>query len=347
VNEEQRVYSTATALLNAVPLLSSLYFAPAFPATNITATQPQRLDVPGVAEEGMILEGGITILEPEDGSVIFPGTQLQVTVGSQGGYSADSVLIYSDFEAKRLTTEPFTTELVVPDSASGEFTISAFALDNQGLIAQASDILVNVDFPAQLVALSASANPLYLFSAAPSMKLRIVGEYTDGIERDLSGSIGGTSYLVVDGSIATVDVEGVVSAKSIGSTTVVVMNGGHSFDVSIHVVSAPLEVSLVDDILRWPVMPDAIGYDLVVGDMVMLRSSGGDFGNSTVGCIADNLTSTEFALSSTPEVGNGFWFLVRSINPAENLSYDVTDFGITGQQGSRDQEINNAPNGCS
>ena len=99
-----------------------------------------------------------------------------------------------------------------------------------------------------------------------------------------------------------------------------------------------------DDQLQWLAALNAIRYDVVRGNLAVLRGSGGDFTVATDGCIAENLGAT--ALSHTgdnPPSGSGFWYLVRGVATAGNLTYDAPG---NSQVGLRDAEIDASPVSC-
>jgi hypothetical protein len=61
-------------------------------------------------------------------------------------------------------------------------------------------------------------------------------------------------------------------------------------------------------------MPDATGYDVVKGDLGVLRGTNGDFTSAILACLADNLADTALVLSGSPATGAGFFYLVRGTN---------------------------------
>jgi hypothetical protein len=75
--------------------------------------------------------------------------------------------------------------------------------------------------------------------------------------------------------------------------------------------------------LIWNPSPrDGDLYDVVRGDLGLLRSTNGNFAVATKMCIADNQDSTILSETVTPNVGEGVWYLVRIIRPAGNGTYD-------------------------
>ena len=96
--------------------------------------------------------------------------------------------------------------------------------------------------------------------------------------------------------------------------------------------------------LSWPALSGATGYDVVRGNLVALRSSGGNFAWATETCLADNQAPTGLDDFPTPALGTGFFFLVRGTTCSGSGTYDTTS---PKQVGSRDAEVNAAPITCS
>ena len=94
--------------------------------------------------------------------------------------------------------------------------------------------------------------------------------------------------------------------------------------------------------LAWPAVIGAIGYDVVRGDLGVLRASQGDFSAAMAECVADNELATTASHVGTPAPGGGWWFLVRAA-ACGGGSYDS---GAPSQQGNRDAEIESAPTAC-
>ena len=104
-----------------------------------------------------------------------------------------------------------------------------------------------------------------------------------------------------------------------------------------------MDKSGTDARLTWQSSVGATGYDLVKGDLVMLRSSTGNFALATNDCLANDPTTTMLLYSNTPTPGQGFWFLVRGENCGGKGSYDS---GAPRQVGLRDAEIAASGHDC-
>jgi len=96
-------------------------------------------------------------------------------------------------------------------------------------------------------------------------------------------------------------------------------------------------------VLGWGGISGATGYDVVRGDLALLRSSGGDFKVAVLACLGNDQASTSESDLITPAVGGGFFYEVRAENCGGAGTYDS---GGHGQQGSRDAEIAQAAAAC-
>jgi hypothetical protein len=62
-------------------------------------------------------------------------------------------------------------------------------------------------------------------------QLRIKGQYSDGITREVSSLSMGTTYTSSDEKVATVDGEGLVTAHALGTARITIKNGEHELTV--------------------------------------------------------------------------------------------------------------------
>jgi len=99
------------------------------------------------------------------------------------------------------------------------------------------------------------------------------------------------------------------------------------------------------DRLSWAPDAQASGYQLVRGDLGLLRASGGDFGLATDACVADLIVAESVLDDWVPSPGEGEWYLVRSFSRgiAGPSTYNT---GFASQAGFRDEEIAASGVGC-
>jgi len=95
--------------------------------------------------------------------------------------------------------------------------------------------------------------------------------------------------------------------------------------------------------MQWAPDPMSQSFDVVYGDLNLLRNSGGDFTQSTLGCLAENVTGPPVGPLPDPPPGGAFWFELRGNNCSGPGTYNSGD---PAQVGSRDAEINASPRAC-
>ncbi len=93
----------------------------------------------------------------------------------------------------------------------------------------------------------------------------------------------------------------------------------------------------------WTPDVDAAGYDLVKGDLGLLRASGGNFVTSTTDCLGNDMTATTQNDAVMPTPGSASFVLVRAENCMGSGTYDS---GGAGQAVSRDAGIDAAAISC-
>jgi hypothetical protein len=117
-------------------------------------------------------------------------------------------------------------------------------------------------------------------------------------------------------------------------------DGGESYCACADAPAGPRVQLFVGDVgqpnrLTWFVDPAASSYDLVRGDLGVLRATGGDFTASTGTCVANDTTGVSWT-ESDPVPSAGFWYLMRGTYGGATGSFDS---GAARQIGSRDAEI--------
>ncbi len=91
------------------------------------------------------------------------------------------------------------------------------------------------------------------------------------------------------------------------------------------------------DRLEWTQLFDVLSYDLVRGNLTLLRRSRGDFREATEECLENNGTSVAVTYTPVPRPRDGFYFVARGVGCGGNGTYDSQS---PSQSGSRDAEIN-------
>lgn len=94
--------------------------------------------------------------------------------------------------------------------------------------------------------------------------------------------------------------------------------------------------------LSWPAIAAAESYDVVRGDLMALRAGGG-FASTTLGCLANDTTTTSASSGPDPAPGGGIWLLARATNCGGIGTYDGSD---ASQTGPRDPGISTSGASC-
>jgi len=95
-------------------------------------------------------------------------------------------------------------------------------------------------------------------------------------------------------------------------------------------------------LLDWSVLPGATAYDVLLGDLLTLLATGGDFESAVTACIADNQPGTSASDASVPAPNEVHFYLVRAADCGGG-TYDST--GPT-QVAPRDAGIEGAAATC-
>jgi hypothetical protein len=377
ITQESNPNTRAIQIMNA-PIADSSVWAAGFPAASLESTSAQegpvnqriRAIVTGCALAGSVSTAAasqsakqsnigksattntIAITAPAPNTVFHPGDSVVVTV-QPSGFTPVRMLIMmradnvDDGTAEGLTSSPWTTTLSVNQDALGAATITAFAIDATNHSIRAEIPIQVAATTATLRALTVTAKKIILFASRLQHQLHVAGQYSDGIERDITGSAAGTVYESGDQSIVTVSANGLMQAVGVGRTTIVVRNGPAQDGVAVLVESLPAPLTFsAKTTLSWASHADAVGYDVVRGDLNGLRSSGGNFTTSITACVVRNTTVTTQNVPGIPASGNGFFYLYRFRYPGGPVSYEEFPEYLGNQLGLRDAEIAAATSAC-
>ena len=99
-------------------------------------------------------------------------------------------------------------------------------------------------------------------------------------------------------------------------------------------------LSLTRSTLDWGEIAGASGYDVVTGDLELLRDTAGNFGAAVTGCAADDHGPSSLPHAGSPPAGEAVWFLVRGVTVAGSLSYDSST------DTARDDGLDGAVSAC-
>lgn len=212
------------ALLNAAT--GGVDYAANVPAPNLNPPDDNDLGGPTPAPPGQ----GISFTTTS--STVNPGAMVTIDVVPFGGFMPDSVLFMaSSQEFVSDDTAPFSVTLTVPPEAIGEFVVTAIAINDQNEVAPADTLTFPVNLVAMLNDIELFSGRMHLSKPGQEGAVTVMGNFSDGIQRIVTPSALGTTYLTSDPSVATVSSEGVVTAVGEGSAAIIAQNGG--FEVSL------------------------------------------------------------------------------------------------------------------
>lgn len=216
-----------------------------FPAPDAVRAAPGK---PKIEDETQIQSGivndGIVISSPVDGATFEPGDSVVVSVDSVAPFQAERVLLLSEFKVLEVATPPFEYTFDIPENFSGPFNASAVAQDSSGNFADAGTIELIVEPSTALTDLSISPRNIYLNGINDRRQLTVVGQYSDGIEREISELITGTSYISSDPTILSVSESGMLIPQNEGIVTILAQNDGLQDSITVEVLYINDEVFL-------------------------------------------------------------------------------------------------------
>jgi hypothetical protein len=282
-----------------------------------------------------ILEAGLVITYPPEGTVVSAGSDLSVTVEASPRFVPTRIIVVAGSGSELVFGSRFDGQVHIPDTEFGDIQLLALGLDAQDRIAAAVPVVLRVEAPAPLNGVRPLHDSVVLDAATPSTGLQVAGTFGDGVTRDLTSSRTGTTYQSTDPAVATVDAEGVVTARVAGTSLVRVESGG--FDAIVEV-----------KVLRTPSDGDGDG-DVDVADFVELRACWSGPGEAEGFQAPSNACRDTFDADSDGDVDADDYpaFLARYTGPQDdcnaNGELDLTDI-VHGT--SQDANGNGVPDEC-
>lgn len=251
----------ARELLDA-PSNSATWLVGGFPMTTVRLPLPDPCVVDLIfpsdgSQSGSVSSIGdfrpVEFVTPSELANAEPGENQFVAVeGGEAGVPTIVVLATSAGAIQYLTGPPFEAQVSVPIEAVGRFRLGAIGSDASGNFYGPNfrDILVVPSANLERI----TTQPISLHFESQDLGLQIVvkGEYSDGVERSLTDSDTGTTYMVENGDSVVVDADGWVTPRHIGSAEIVIRNGTAIMHVPVKVVSVVFDwdndgsVSLAD-----------------------------------------------------------------------------------------------------
>jgi hypothetical protein len=140
---------------------------------------------------------------------------------------------------------PFAGTVVVPADALGTMRLLAVGEVVRGRLdshEEFDEVLVTVETAAELQTIEfAAEKPWRIKQVGKRIVVPVIGQFSDGVWRPLSGSSAGSRFLSSDERIASVDATGVLQIAGAGKATLTVENRGKTgtVDVIVHADEEP------------------------------------------------------------------------------------------------------------
>ena len=184
----------------------------------------------------------LDIVEPVEGQTVQLGSTLRIVVKPEPGESWKGVAIGFDEVPYDSSLNAYVREFQVP--SKGKFgplklTITALS-ENDDLVTLTRTITVAPPSNLSLndIRIRDDQKKLFFFAAGDSYQLRVTGQFSDGVERDVSGGFG-TTYTSSDEDVVTIDANGLVTAQRVGTAKIKVRNREFALTVEAIVEASP------------------------------------------------------------------------------------------------------------
>ena len=198
-------------------------------------TNSQSLYIARTLEEEGTSTGKLNITSPEDGKVFSPGDTVTVEVTYDGQPKNGIYFLSQDGSIGVDDSAPYEFQFQIDEEFIGSMLIVVWAVNEEGGIEEGSvEISIETDDKPESISITPSG-PLYTERGAEVM-LYVEGTYPVGVTRDITSHAVGTSYSSADSSIASITEDGVITAVSVGETTITVENGV-SAEYKVYVLS--------------------------------------------------------------------------------------------------------------
>ena len=195
----------------------------------------------------------ISVNSVSDG-IEFATELIDVAAGQTANVSVN-VMPSADVTSVTLSTQqstlvdnspPFEFAVTVPDDAVGPIGVLAVGSnETQDVFFATNSLTLNVTTTAQIQSVQTDPVELLFSGIGEFDQLSVTGTYSDGLDRDVTSPLTGTTYSSSNPAIATVTPEGRIEAIAIGSTFIEVVQSGVTQFVSID-VGPPNERPIAD-----------------------------------------------------------------------------------------------------
>lgn len=273
----------------------------------------------------------ITIIQPENNSVFYPGQKVKVLVTVTDEEMANGLFISAYKGSSELLEKgQYEVDLTLDRAYVGKGFIKA-AAKTQNEIHEAS-ININIQLPPDVKLEKIETNKSMVIQIAPkeepfnTRKLQTRALFSDGIRRNLN-ILSGVQYTSSDPTVASVDSQGIVTAQKLGSTTISIEAGDKKELVKAHVL---LDIELAKELLvkpidtgiqlNWKLSPQDPEW---VTSYMVFRTEEPD--GIVKMKIADVSNGTTTYIDTTAEKGKTYYYGVQAMSVTANERSSMTN----------------------
>jgi pimeloyl-ACP methyl ester carboxylesterase len=183
---------------------------------------------------GPFAAGTVRITSPTSGSAVAAGTTITARVAVTGAVRTVLLACPSGCDVK--TTAPFDFKMGIARSALGVHPLIALGFGSDGTVLSSHTVNLRVTTSAKLLTLETFPSTVLCVLKGKTASVSVVGEYSDGVRRNVTSGQLGTRYTISNPAIARVVGDGIVQGLTATSTTLTVSNGSVAAKVSVVVL---------------------------------------------------------------------------------------------------------------
>ncbi len=225
VTSNQSYYDKTVDLLHAP--VAGPEFAP-LPAPNLN---PARLATPPTPTA----TANLSFVTPALGATLQPNQSVTVEVTPTGGFTPTSVDLFLGSDYATVTSPPWRHTFTVPAESVGAIDILAIGVDAGGSPALAGPQAHGINVNATLQSVTVGPQGTALVEPLEETRLQVLGQYSDGVTRDLTRAATGTTYSAAPAGIVRVSADGHVTVSGQGTATITASNAGLSGNTDVDV----------------------------------------------------------------------------------------------------------------
>lgn len=173
----------------------------------------------------------VRVVSPADGQSVTPGETVTIIVQIEAPLVANDIKVrlpgLGHLEGTDYDGSTYKASLVIPETFVGPITIIPIITDENGTRIEGSSVTIAVPS-------TESPERIYLverthflkLSGGKQTQLAVIGVYAGDVQRNISSSAAGTTYISSDPGVVTASAEGKLTPVGVGTAVVTVKNQG-------------------------------------------------------------------------------------------------------------------------